>query len=797
MMTRTHLDVDLESIVPVQNRNLTDMTYDLIRVYVARDGGVHELMNAARAAVPGNVKLSAVVDELSQIQFDVLPMPEDLQKHVQANNRSVAAGRDIIGNTILTGDVNVINQNLVAFTSEQQKSLRTREKLIGLVEEFWVKGLLENSLQKQVLIRLGLKDYPKAVDNRLRGLTMRTEDTEYPLQTGISIAEVFDQYNDRLLILGEPGSGKTTALLELTRELLGRAKDEPSLPVPIIVNLSSWAMRREKLSLWLINEIDSIYLISKKLSQRWIKDDALVIMLDGLDEVSEAHREECVEAINTFCQEYAAPVVVCSRIADYKNLEAALRLRKAVVLQPLTLVQIQEYFGQIGDEYVAIAETIKSDVAMQELAETPLMLSIITLAFQGVQSEDLSQLDSGEFRHRHLFNLYIRRMFEHEEVASPFSQQKTIHWLSWLAGKMYDGSQSVFLLESIQPTWLTPARLFIYRSAIILIFGIIGGLIGGLFVGRDLLVNGVDGSDTNFLLGVASLLIFGLITGLIAGMSYGANDIRPSEIIRLYPPPVKAGLVIALVVILSIGLMLGLITDLTRVLGFELGTGLLLGLTFGLNGKLKSGLLFGLITGYVFRYFLVLGQDPSGIVMISTVVATFFFTWLFNKLKYQLITVDEIPVRTKVNEGIWLSVRSSLVGGLVFGQCIGMSLGLGMGLIFGERAALDLGLMVAISRGLASGLFIGLPIGLIVGLFFGVFVYGLDAFIRHFVLRLFLRLGDHAPLNYVKFLDHAAEILLLHKVSGSYIFVHRTILEYLAQLTEDEIIELGQETMNH
>lgn len=81
IMTRISLGEDLEAIVPVQGRNLTHMTYDLVRVYAARDDGMHKLMNAAREVVPGNGKLSAVVDELSQIQFDILSLPEDICCH--------------------------------------------------------------------------------------------------------------------------------------------------------------------------------------------------------------------------------------------------------------------------------------------------------------------------------------------------------------------------------------------------------------------------------------------------------------------------------------------------------------------------------------------------------------------------------------------------------------------------------------------------------------------------------------------------------------------------------------------
>jgi hypothetical protein len=38
------------------------------------------------------------------------------------------------------------------------------------------------------------------------------------------------------------------------------------------------------------------------------------------------------------------------------------------------------------------------------------------------------------------------------------------------------------------------------------------------------------------------------------------------------------------------------------------------------------------------------------------------------------------------------------------------------------------------------------------------------------------------PWNYPRFLDYAAEQILLRKVGGGYIFVHRLLLEYFASL---------------
>ena len=75
----------------------------------------------------------------------------------------------------------------------------------------------------------------------------------------------------------------------------------------------------------------------------------------------------------------------------------------------------------------------------------------------------------------------------------------------------------------------------------------------------------------------------------------------------------------------------------------------------------------------------------------------------------------------------------------------------------------------------------GVIVGLSIGFFFGQLNGGI-ACIKHVLLRVFLWRAEVLPWNYVRFLDYAAERILLRKVGGGYIFVHRLLLEYFAAL---------------
>ncbi len=71
---------------------------------------------------------------------------------------------------------------------------------------------------------------------------------------------------------------------------------------------------------------------------------------------------------------------------------------------------------------------------------------------------------------------------------------------------------------------------------------------------------------------------------------------------------------------------------------------------------------------------------------------------------------------------------------------------------------------------------------LVVGLWYG----GLDA-IEHGLIRLIIARRGHAPLNYALFLDYAAdELNFLQKVGGSYVFIHRYLLEHFAEIAVEQ-----------
>jgi DNA polymerase III delta prime subunit len=582
-------------------------------------------------------------------------------------------------------------QKMAEHTS-QTVSSQNRQRMLERVHAFWIADVLEQSLHGAALIALGLQEQPDAVANPWRLVLQQPDQSERLLPPDTRITQVYDRAGGELLILGEPGSGKTTLLLEMARDLLDRAQKDNTQPMPVVFNLSSWAAKRQSITDWMIEELKTKYQVPDKLGRSWVGADQILPLLDGLDEVAKEYRAVCVDAINAYRHEHMVPIVVCSRITEYLSQTSRVQVRCAVVVQPLTTRQIDDYLASAGGQLAAVRVALRKDTELRELATTPLMLSVLTLTYQGKSVEDILIKDSFGTRRRQVLKTYVQRMLQRRGTETRYTTQQTMYWLTWLAKRMEQHSQTEFYIERMQPDWLLDTRLhFIYHIAVGLFLALVVWLVCAPIFGP----------------------IGGLILGLISGLLIETKEeIEPKEIITWSRQIARKGLVGWLINVLLSGLAVGLAVGLAK----APIVGLISGLVSGLISGLVIGLLFGLSS---------------------------------KKMdKHNLVTP---------NQGIWRSARNGILIGLVIG--------------------LISGLVSILISGQAIGLFVGLLGVLVVGLLFG-----LDAFIGHFILRFFLWRAGSIPLNYPRFLDHAAERILLRKVGGGYIFVHRLLLEYFASL---------------
>jgi transcriptional regulator with XRE-family HTH domain len=359
-----------------------------------------------------------------------------------------------------------------------------RQRMLKRVQNYWINGILDSSLYQGTFIHLRLQDCPPVVVNPWSQVAQESNLPSRALPPETRLLDMYDEAVDGgLLLLGKPGAGKTTLLLSLTRDLLERASLDEKHPMPVIFNLSAWAEKRGSLPTWLVDELQVKYQVPRKLAQQWVQQDQILPLLDGLDEVAEAHRAECVQQINVYRKDHGfVPMVVCCRATEYLTLKTRVALQKAVSIEPLSWEEIVSYIQRAGEGLQGVQVALKSDQSLREMASTPLMLHIMAQTFRVASIDDIMSVQDPQARRALIFEKYIEIVLKRRGPKNRYSSEQTKHWLSWLAKRMQEQNQSEFYIERLQPDWLAERHIPQYRLMVHrIIYGLSTTVHAGLF----------------------------------------------------------------------------------------------------------------------------------------------------------------------------------------------------------------------------------------------------------------------------------------------------------------------------
>lgn len=641
---------------------------------------------------------------------------------------------------------------------DSPQHLRNQENVCANVRGAWIDGVLRESLPERVRLELALDHPPGMLQRKI--VSLDGQEPRRPLESAADIADIFRAAGRALLILGAPGSGKTVTLLELCRPVLEGAEADPRRPVPVVLNLSTWAQKQAPLADWIADEMWRQYGLNRQVTPVWLAADHLILLLDGLDEVAAEARDACARSINAFRENHGAGMVVCSRSADYAELRERLALSRAVEIQPLTPAQIE---GYLRDEQLAldsVREAIARDDALRELATTPLMLNVMAVAYGGRPlAELLPLLDSEDERRAHLYDAYIARMFRRKPLAGvSYTTGQALRWLRFLAARLTERDETQFFIEDMQPDWI-PRRVLRPYFLLSNIFSVILSISACVLVSEKLLNN----QPSDVLGGVVIGIILTLTTGLLfffMGFYLLFGFLMPEEV----------AVVDKLEVNVSIESIRRLVKENIRYDMLLSGSyGLLIGVTMGVVFEsLRSGLLWG-----------------AGTMLFTYAVS------ISGRLMRESLNPLESKVRKVPNQGIRRSMLNGLRGGLIFGLNLGIVTSIMIRAVsYMARPVFGVDLELwsfQVSKWAAS---LGFLVGLFVGGLIGWSGYGGTKVVYHYQLRLFMSFFRLLPLRLVPFLDAMRERILLQRAGAHYRFIHRTLQEHVAALTDERIERL-------
>ena len=281
---------------------------------------------------------------------------------------------------------------------------------------------------------------------------------------GGELAEVLEQVpTGRLVVLGEPGAGKTMLMVRLVLDLLARRA--PGDPVPFLASIASWNPANQDLRDWLSTQllVDYPALGSPLLSgmnestqaAELLAAGLILPILDGLDEIPEEVRGPAISRINDALRPAERVVVTC-RTRQYRDAvrpqegtEVTIRAAAAIQLLPLDADAVRTYLRYdaagptVKDRWKPVFEVLGTRTPTGQALHTPLMVGLARAIYNprpGELAETLRDpaelcspaLVDGKEVESLLFDAFIPAAYRHDP-ASRWKAQISERWLVFLA----------------------------------------------------------------------------------------------------------------------------------------------------------------------------------------------------------------------------------------------------------------------------------------------------------------------------------------------------------------------------
>lgn len=312
-------------------------------------------------------------------------------------------------------------------------------------------------------------------------------------------ARLADEYRSiasgRLVVLGEPGSGKSVLAVLLTLGLL--ADREPDEPVPVLLAASSWDPVRDPFDEWIVHSVATGYYNGRDDVVRTLLANGLVLpVVDGLDEVPEDARRHAVRRINAAVG-VDRPVVLTCRSVEYDDLidAGAPALRKAPVqrVRPVAVEDVVGYLSAVGDwpagtSWSAVYEALRRapDGPVAAALSTPLMVSLAHTTYQRGGGDPGELLDVARFPSRlavedHLVDRAIDTAYAPDPASTAPDRWDAVtarRWLVFLARYLHDRRERGLvwwrLADHVVSPWVAPMLGIVLG---LVAFGIVFGFV--------------------------------------------------------------------------------------------------------------------------------------------------------------------------------------------------------------------------------------------------------------------------------------------------------------------------------
>ncbi len=578
--------------------------------------------------------------------------------------------------------------------------------------------------------------------------------------------------SQRLVVLGQAGSGKTILALRFVLDRL--SAHSPGERVPVIFRVGSWDPSAVSLHDWMCSQLVRDYNFLEAPAARGSKATALIDthhilpVLDGFDEIARGLQDIALAALN----DYTGPLLLTSRSDEYSR---AVRMTNDVLsaaacieLETLALKDVDEYLTRASRPeagptprtvWEPVLEQLRAVPSSRGVAnvigafDTPLMVSLARAVYSDVSGSYPTELLSTdrfptvEAVQKHLLAEFVSARYRplpadagivstsRPRMPRPWSSERAEHWLGYLAWHMEEQGRHDLAWWELGTVMGRRALMLVVAVTMAVTSGLVAGLVYGFAAA---LTSGLAS-------GLRTAIVDGIMNGLGAGLTFG--------LMHGFASNLKTG---------------GPVFEPSH-MRIQLRRGARKRLLEGFWPRVSGGLVGGALFGAL---------------------------WATGSALYSAAFPDSSETAVPIE------VRNDLVLGTGLGVAIGLVAAIGSGLEAvseKEQAARPAALLtnnrinvltqlltVAVVIGTGYGAVLGPAPGLAAGLIVALGLGTMTAWGRWVLLaRIWLPLRGQAPWNTIAFLEDAYQRGVLRQAGAVYQFRHARVQIHLAEKFSD------------